>query len=812
MANSSTNSLKLNSSKDLMETLTQRALEFDKITTILRQFTLSPAGAACVDALTPISDADTIAAWLAEVSELKDIRGVHGRPPLAGGPDLRPLLDQARVEGAILAPLELRQIYKTLCTSRATREFLEELDAEVYPLMTDKSARLTIFRALETAIREAIDEEGEVLDSASAELKRLRKDLRQARDKIQTRLQSILQRQDYQKAIQDQVIMMRGNRYVIPFKASSRGQVKGIVHDQSSSGMTVFIEPLETVELNNRISSLDAEEKEEIRRILEALTARVRAQLPAIRDTVALLGELDFINAKTRLSEQWQCSSPQLNQGRRIRLRRARHPLLLRQYENDPDAVVPIDVCLDGDKTAVVLTGPNTGGKTVSLKTVGLLALMAQAGLHIPAQVDSEIRIFDAIYADIGDQQSIEQNLSTFSSHISHIAEILKHADAHSLVLLDELGAGTDPAEGASLGIAILEYLDQVQATSMATTHHDALKSYAYTHPRTVNACVEFDVNTLSPTYHLLWGLPGKSNAYIIAERLGLPAALIERARMLMGDDLNKVNHLIQKLTTDSEELEKKKAEAETRVRGAVRLEQETDKLLAQAEEERQDILNNALKEAQEIVDQAIRRSQDVLTKLPSLRKAEGKTLLKTLHRESTAVRQRAKDIRQQQQTVPTGAPVEVSPGQQVRLNNVGQTGKVLNLSKDGAQAELQVGALRIEMPVQQLTPLESGPAPAETPKVSVSSAVAAEEDAPVVHPELVLVGQRVDEAMEAVDKYLDQAIRSGFSTVTIVHGMGTGALKKAVSRLLREHPHVTDYALAERNAGATEVHLKRSA
>jgi DNA mismatch repair protein MutS2 len=484
--------------------------------------------------------------------------------------------------------------------------------------------------------------------------------------------------------------------------------------------------------------------------------------------------------------------------------------LLLIQHERDLEQVVPIDVHIDEPYTTLLITGPNTGGKTVSLKTTGLSALMVQAGMHVPVEPDSEICVFDNIYADIGDQQSIEQNLSTFSSHISHIVDILNNANNRSLVLLDELGAGTDPAEGASLGISILEYLDQLDAICIATTHHDTLKSYAYTHPRTMNSCVEFDVNTLSPTYRLLFGLPGKSNAYIIAERLGLPRHIIERARELMGEDLHKVEHLIQKLSTDSEEIEKKKAEIDARYRGVLRLEKETDRLVALAEEERQGLLNKALEEAKLIVDQAVHHSQEVLAKLPVSTREEGKKLLKALRQEATSVSQRVKQVKKDRETAPIFLSSELIKGQQVQVAGVGQTGTVLSISKDGKHVELQVGAMRIDVPVNRLTPIQSSENPARPQNISVSEISSIHDDTGFVTSELVIVGKRVDEALDDVDKYLDQAFLSGLSSVSIVHGIGTGTLKNAVSTLLRSHPHVLNYSIAEYNQGMTIVHLKR--
>jgi len=797
-----------------MEHYTEQALEFDKVTAYLAQLTISPLGRAQASTLTAMTDTAVIERQLAEVSELKDIRALHGPLPLDGFHDIRESLLRARIENSILAPLELRQIYETLRVARAVKKCMAGIDSPDYGLIRGKVERLIIVADVERAIGRSIDEEKEILDSASPKLKQLRRELRQAREKIQSWLQNFLQRATYQSVIQDQVITLRQNRYVIPIKASSRGKVKGIIHDQSASGVTVFIEPLETVELNNRVASLASGEKQEIRRILQELTTLVREHRFEIEETVIGLGELDFINGKTKLSEQWGCQPPKITDRRMLNLLQARHPLLLLQHDQDRASVIPIDLRLDEQTNTLLITGPNTGGKTVSLKTVGLLTLMVQAGLHIPAAKDSETCVFETIFADIGDQQSIEQSLSTFSSHIQHIVNVLGNVTERSLVLLDELGAGTDPAEGAALGIAILKHLDTVRAKCIATTHHDALKSYAYTHPRTINACVEFDVNTLSPTYRLLFGVPGKSNAFIIAERLGVPEHIIQRARALMGQDVLRVDELIRKLTSDSEEIERKKSETEARHRGVLRLEKETDKLLAAAEKEREDILERALKEAKKIVDQAIKQSQDVLRTLPASTREEGKTQLKTLHKETSELQRKLHRRKPPGTEDEPGSEVTaggvIKPGTKVRLAGFEQTGTVLTLSKDGRQAEVQVGAMRVEMPVRKLTalrPAERSPAPS---KISVSDHSISSSGDYVVPFELLLVGKRVDEALDEVNTYLDRAVLSGLSSVSIVHGIGTGKLKKAITNMLRSHHHVVSYALDTRNYGMTNVELSR--
>ncbi|PID59140.1 endonuclease MutS2 [candidate division KSB3 bacterium] len=792
-----------------MEFLTEQALEFDTVKEYLAQFALSLPGKQELKDLRPLTDRERIEILLTEISELKDIRAVHGHLPLETLEDIREPLRRSRVDGAILEPLELRQIYNVLYSGRGVKQFVDALDAQSYPCLRKKVESIVLIEALERAIARSVDEEGAILDSASQKLRQIRKELRIARESIQRRLQTFFQRQDYQGVLQDHVITMRHNRYVIPVKAASKGKIKGIVHDQSSSGMTVFIEPQETVELNNRLASIEADEKAEIRRILLDLSGQVAESRVEIEETLIALGELDCINAKTRLSERWNCCQPELCERKQIVLQQARHPLLLMQNEADPSAIVPLLLRFDDDFSTLLITGPNTGGKTVSLKTVGLLAMMTQAGLHIPAEKGSKLCVFDNIFADIGDQQSIEQNLSTFSSHVTHIVKILEQANDRSLVLLDELGAGTDPAEGASLGIAILEYLDANNAKCLATTHHDALKSYAYTQTSTLNACMEFDVDSLSPTYRLLVGMPGKSNAFVIAERLGLPGHVIRRAQTLMGEDLLQVDRLIRKLTKDSEELDRKKRETDAKYRGILRLEKESDLLMRAAEKEKQRILDTALRQAKNIVDDAIRQSQETVRSLPAAGREQGREKLKSLQRKASELHKALRTTRKVVNSTPSAAKGEpVTVGAKVRMAGLERSGSVLRFLKDGKHAEVQVGMMRLEVPVDQLSLLQQAKSSSEHRKVSISDFSAHPGDSHTLPLELVLVGKRIDEALDELNGYLDRAFLSGLPSVSIVHGIGTGKLKKAVASFLRSHPHVLEYALDNRNYGMTNVRL----
>lgn len=789
----------------LLDRSTLRALEFDKVKAYLESFVTSDLGKSRVEVLEPIFHKETIEAWLSETSEAKEIRALHGKFPLEGLEDIRESLYKVKVEGSLLFPLELLKICKVLEVGRRTKKFVTNLTA-LYPHILQKVEQIYILEELEQAIRKSIDDQGEVLDSASPALKKIRRDLKLTRDRIQDALKDLLKRTDLQKIIQEPIITIRNNRYVIPVKVGFQGKLRGIIQDQSISGATVFLEPLEVIDLNNRLITLDAEEREEIRRILLELSTRVRAHLEAIQITTDILGEIDFINAKARLSEIWKGSQPRICEDKCISLIQARHPLLLVQHREEEHKVVPLDVRIENEINLLLITGPNTGGKTVALKTIGLLTLMAQAGLHIPADPDSELPLFDGVFADIGDLQSIEQNLSTFSSHISRMVYILNHVGDQTLVLLDELGAGTDPAEGAALGIAILEYLDQMGVKTIVTSHHDSLKTFAYTHPRALNASVEFDINTLSPTYRLLFGLPGKSNAFIIASRLGLQEDIVQRARSLMGSESIRLENLIQKLTSDSEVIEKSRQEAEESYALARQAQEKWIMAIETLEQERQDILNKAVQQAKEIMDTARKKAGHILVQIQAADAPKVAQLVETLKQDSHRLKKRIQpprvkeleDIQQLQ---------ELSVGQPVYIPTLNQKGRILQLARDKKTAEVQVGSVKLEIPTSQLTLRDKPVSPSE---VEIQPSVVMESDETwVLRGEITLAGKPVESALEELDKFLDEAVVAGLSSVSVIHGIGTGKLKAAIEKMLSTHPLVASFSTAEHYEGITLVKLK---
>ena len=690
----------------------------------------------------------------------------------------------------------------------------------VFPLLHRLGADIPQRPHIARRIEETISEEGEVRDTASAALRKLRFDIRGANQRLQDRLRTLVH--EFGHALQEPIVTMRSDRYVIPVKAESRGQVRGIVHDQSASGATVFVEPMVVVELNNKLRQLQIEERQEIERILRALSLDIGQEADALRLDVELLAEFDMHLAKARYGRMMRCTEPLLNDQGRIDLRNARHPLLTGK-------VVPIDFYLGKEFFMVVITGPNTGGKTVALKTVGLLTLMAQAGMHIPADEHSEVAVFEEVFADIGDEQSIEQSLSTFSSHLTRIIEILRRIDEdikrampeirgkmsqtltgqpesrrlRALVLLDELGAGTDPSEGSALARAILTYLQERHVTTVATTHYSELKAFAHEQPGVVNASVEFDVETLSPTYRLSIGLPGRSNALAIANRLGLDEQIIEQAREYLGTAGVRMENLLEGLQAERKLLEDERfhlsmehAEAEYQRK---QLEQDRFKL----EEQRVKILNEARAQAQRELEEVQRSLAKVKVDVSRInltreRLGEARETVRSLEEKVTPVstpRRQAKKAEAEPQKL--AGPLQI--GDTVRVLSFGQNAELLGLSADRSEAEVQMGAMRFRVNVdniERISKRQAGSEEKEKGAVQSQPAITLPryEDQPEVAMQLDIRGWRVEQALEELDSYLNDAVMSGMSSVRIVHGKGTGALRAAVREQLAHNPLVKSY------------------
>lgn len=761
--------------------------------------------------------------WQAETREAFRLLALPGAVPLGGIHDLRPALRAAGVGGTLEPPL-LLMVADTLAAGKRLKVFLAQRHEQA-PSLAELARRIDEFPHLAEEILQAISEQGEVRDEASPLLARIRKELRQVRARMTDRLQAILRGSGYRDMIQDPVITTREGRYCIPVKSEYRSQFGGLIHDQSASGATVFMEPTAVVELGNELRQLDARERLEIERILRELSAQVGRHAAPMTETVELLGELDFIFARGKLAQAMDAVEPQINKQGFIGLRRARHPLL-------SGHVVPLDLDLGRENSVLVITGPNTGGKTVSLKTVGLLALMAQSGLQIPADEGSTLPVFHGVYADIGDEQSIQQSLSTFSGHITNIAKILSDVSRtgrRSLVLLDEVGAGTDPTEGAALARAILQSLLQSGARTIATTHYGELKEFAYSSPGVENASVEFDHESLRPTYRLLVGIPGTSNAFAIAARLGLPQPLVEAARAMIGTDRLVLSDVIQSLTEEKRATEQDLRKAAEAARDVEAMREQYERQLRKLEVDRTETLNRARQQADEML-RAARRDLDRVKE--ELRRAEKQArrastepgtgpaiqgVREKLQRISGRVEKQADKV-ERKVPLPAPAPADEgltldrnppAPGDLVWVAGLNQRGTLLS-SGDG-RAQVLIGSMRTTVPAENvrriLTPGAAAPARPAVPAPNATSDLRMRARANI-SPEIHLRGMRAEEAVTRLDRYLDDAALAGLSPVRVVHGKGTGALKKMVWEFLQGHPHVSRYRHAEEEEGGSGVTL----
>lgn len=768
-----------------------QTLEFPKILDRLAAHTSFSAGAEKARRLTPSTDAAEVRERLATTAEARRLLAERPQTDLGGVRDLRPMVEAAR-RSVLLSPADLLDVRQTLLVARRFRQIFAPLES-AYPRLAAIVARTALCPDLVEAIGRALDDRGEVRDDASPALARVRQELRATHDRLMDRLQRIISSPENQPFLQEPLVTMREGRYVIPLKAEFKGRIPGIVHDRSASGATLFIEPLAVVDLANAWRELQLQEAEEVRRILADLTARVAAHGEELEETVDALAELDLVLAAARYAEELNAAEPVMTDGRPRRdapclaLLQARHPLL------DPATVVPIDVVLDAETHVLVITGPNTGGKTVTLKTVGLLALMAQSGLHIPVAPGSSLPVFNAIYADIGDEQSIEQSLSTFSAHLTNILSFLHRADERSLVLLDELGAGTDPAEGSALARALLEAFRQKGAVTLVATHYPELKAYAQLTPGVRNACVEFDPETLRPTYHLTIGLPGRSNAFAIARRLGLDEEIVRRAEALISREDRMTEGLLADLHRLRLEAARARDEALAARAEARRLEEELRKRLARIDEERAAILETARREAQAEVEKlreelrALRRKLGQIAAMPLAPQAlpQAREALTEVEAELEGLSEGIEEALQPSPP-PSSAPVQV--GGTVWVPSLRATGQLLAL-EDG-EAEVQIGALRVRVPAREL---EGRPAPAP----EIVPAVVRVRPAALgtgVSPRLDLRGRTVEDALEQLDRHLDAAMLAGLPWVHIVHGKGTGALRQAVRDFLSRHPLVRSF------------------
>jgi DNA mismatch repair protein MutS2 len=780
-------------------------LEFFRILAQLARHTSFSAGKELALALEPSSVFVEVQRALQQTHEARHLLDTQGGVSLGGVHDVRPLARHA-TRGAVLQPADLLDIENTLRAGRRVRRTLGRLESQV-PLLADIASRIEPCEDLADEIGRCINDQGEVLDQASQRLARLRREMRTAYDRLQDKLNRIIANPQYATYLQEPLITQRGGRFVIPIKIDFRGRFPGIVHDTSSSGATLFVEPLSVVELGNQWRQLQIEEQKEVERILAELSSRVAGLADELAWTVEALAELDLALAKAHYANALEATEPKLvpfevqppasgaqHPGSTLDLRQARHPLL------DPKTVVPIDIHIDQEYFILVITGPNTGGKTVSLKTVGLMAAMAQAGLHLPVAEGSALSVFDGIYADIGDEQSIEQSLSTFSSHLTNIVDILDRADQRSLLLLDELGAGTDPVEGSALARALLSHLLARRITTLVATHYSELKAFAHTTPGVENASLKFDLETLSPTYQLQIGLPGRSNAFAIAQRLGLSPQIVQAGQALVSPQDLETESLLAEIQQAHQEATAARDEA---VRSQHEVEEQERRLsarLATTEAERASILGEARAQARQ---ELARVRQEMESLRAELQEAKDQGTLG----EEWLARARARLEEQEEAVAPlpeppppeeVALPGEIEVGDTVWIAGLGTTGQVTALDDDSA--EVHVGTFGVR--VQQSNLERRGPRKTEQPQerpISVASR-------PSPGVELDLRGQRVEEILPRLDKYLDDAFLSGLPFVRIIHGKGTGTLRQVVREELHNHPLVKSFRAGQQGEGGSGV------
>jgi len=812
-----------------MDSKTLRVLEYDKILARLAGHCDFSASAELATALTPTDNFEEASRWLAETTEARFLLSTRDHT-IGGSHDIRPSVDLAARSG-VLESQALLDIKSTLIACRDLKKSLENAQDHA-PHLARTAAGLPETRGIVDAITRVLSERGEVLDSASPKLADIRRSLRVARDRLMSRLQRYLTESG--NKLQEPIITQRDGRYVIPLRAEFKGQIKAIIHDQSSSGATLFVEPLPVVELNNEVRELELGERDEERRILAELSALVGQHAVELKHGIENLAVLDLAFAKAKYAEALRASEPVLHDLHRpsrtqaaehrqpevtertsIRLLHARHPLL------DPAAVVAIDVDPPAGTHAVVITGPNTGGKTVTLKTVGLLVLMAQSGLHIPAQSGSEVPCFDSVYADIGDEQSIEQSLSTFSGHITNIVHILKKADARALVVLDELGAGTDPQEGAAIARAILGHLIQRGVTTLVATHYPELKTFAHGTPGVVNASLEFDVQTLRPTYRLTIGLPGRSNALLIAQRLGLDQQIIAAAREHIDpadlradkllDDIRKERN---RTSREREKLEKARQHTEKRTH---ELESELEKI----EDQRREALAQARAEGE--LEVAVLR-QNIESLKARLKKArQPLQAVRDIEEEAQAIQELIEaPVERRRTNTQEETPRSFGLGERVFVPELKSEGIITALAE--AEAEVQIGSLRVRTKLADLqhrtgaSAVLAASSPGPVPLPSESALVSPGGRAPTVgrQPspgmEVNLRGKLVEDGLDELDRYLEKAYGAGLPFVRIIHGKGTGKMRDAVRAALKESPYVSSFEEAHDNEGGSGVTIAKLA
>ncbi|MEK3987271.1 endonuclease MutS2 [Paenibacillus sp. VTT E-133280] len=774
-------------------------LEYRKILNKLMQYTQTSMGRLTAEQLRPSGDFEGVKKLLQATDEAANVDRLKGIPSFGGISDIRAALKRASI-GGMLGTTELLAVGTTIGGARRVKRFLAAMhEEEKIEFLFSLSDVLSEQKHVEDAIRLCIDENADVLDTASSELATIRRELRGGETRIREKLDSMIRSSSVAKMLQDQLVTIRGDRFVIPVKAEYRAHFGGIVHDQSGSGATLFIEPESIVAMNNKLRETRLREEREIEIILHRLTALVADIAEEMTYDIDILGELDFTFSKARLARDMKATQPRMNDRGYLKLRKGRHPLIPAEH------VVPLDVELGNQYSSIIVTGPNTGGKTVTLKTIGLLSLMSMSGLFIPAEEGSQMCVFDAIYADIGDEQSIEQSLSTFSSHMTNIISILRRMTPKSLILLDEVGAGTDPAEGSALAIAILEHIHRIECRMVATTHYSELKAYAYERKGVINASMEFDVQSLSPTYRLLIGVPGRSNAFAIAERLGLPGAILEHARGEVKEEDLRVEHMIASLEENRLGAEQEHERAESIRREVEELRSRQQQELEKLESQRDKRLEKAEKDASAILEKARKEAEEIISDLRRLAMEEGASVKEHKLIEARRRLDEAEPSPRKKAATrkPAKAPRTIGPGDEVKVDSLNQKGFVVELS-GSKEAVVQFGIMKMKVSLDDLELLSSKAASVPTPLRQATTVKRSRDEN--IRRELDLRGTNLEEAIMETDRFIDEAFLGNLGQISIIHGKGTGVLRTGIQEYLRKHRHVKSYRLGNYNEGGAGV------
>ncbi|HBV88097.1 MAG TPA: endonuclease MutS2 [Desulfosporosinus sp.] len=777
-------------------------LEFPKVLAKLADFCILPRAKELAFGLKPYIDLELVRLELQKTNEAKIL--LRGNPlfSVRGSKEIRTYIERC-LRGGVIQGEELLEIRDTLRVGRKTKQHLLEYKEE-FPGLWDIMLPIEPQKELEDEISRCVSEDGKVADNASPELADLRRAINRLQNRIRETLEGALRNSSYQKMLQDPIITQRSDRYVIPIKQEYRTAFPGIVHDQSASGATLFIEPMPVVHLGNELREVILKEQREVQRILQMLSAQIEGRADEIADLHEALAQLDLVVAKAHLSVTMNAGAPELVTKQQMKLVQARHPLI-------SGGVVPLSLELGNDFDTLVITGPNTGGKTVALKVVGLMAAMNQSGLQIPAESDSQMGVFTQIFADIGDEQSVEQSLSTFSGHMKNIVEIINRADARSLILLDEVGAGTDPTEGAALAMGILAELHERGCRTVSTTHYGALKTFAYETPRVKNASVEFDTETLRPTYRLLVGIPGKSNAFTIAGRLGLSERVLEKANTFVTEREMQVADLIENLGETHREIELEKEKAETGRRAVEKQSKDLEEKSIRLDEEFEILLALARDEANELIREAKREADTIIEELKAALKKENKQQqdiekARQGFRRISAKLDHGRQVKRSDSELSTG---QIILGQTVYMTKLRQKGQVVKLPNTNGEVLVQVGIMKVMVPLTELKLAQEEKK--VTPKYSREMGIGVRK-AEEIRNEIDLRGMLVEEGREALDKYMDDAVLGGIGLIYVIHGKGTGAMRTGIQGFLKGHPHVRSFRIGEYgegDSGVTVVELK---